>query len=224
VTRQRPVAGQRNRSRLGSGPAVEQEQVVASSRRTAVLDREVTPADLPSAPAGEPPVRRSGRGTRGTRGDLLVLVAALVTVALALTAGLLALRARGEDRVEHARTAALAAAESHAVVLLSYDHRHLDRDFARAAKVLTGSFADDYAHTTESVVRPTAEDVKAVVTADVAASSVIRASQNRVVVLLFVNQTTTSTRLEGPKVDLNRVQMRLDRVDGQWLVSKVVAL
>ena len=52
------------------------------------------------------------------------------------------------------------------------------------------------------------------VTADVASSSVVRASQNRVVVLLFVNQTTTSTRLEGPKVDLNRVRLTLDRVDG----------
>ncbi len=28
------------------------------------------------------------------------------------------------------------------------------------------------------------------------------------------NQTTTSTRLEGPKVDLNRVRLTLDRVDG----------
>jgi Mce-associated membrane protein len=197
--------------------------VVAPARRTAVLDRvAATPADLPSKPdARQPPVRRAGRGRRG---DLLVLVAAAVALVLALTAGLLALRARGEDRVEQARTAALAAGESHAVDLLSYDYRHLDRDFAQARKVLTGSFADDYAHTTESVVRPTAQQVKAVVTADVAASSVVRASQNRVVVLLFVNQTTTSTRLEGPKVDLNRVQMRLDRVDGQWLVSKVVAL
>jgi Mce-associated membrane protein len=43
-------------------------------------------------------------------------------------------------------------------------------------------------------------------------------------VLLFVNQTTTSTRLDGPKVDLNRVVLTLDRVDGKWLVSKVVGL
>jgi Mce-associated membrane protein len=53
---------------------------------------------------------------------------------------------------------------------------------------------------------------------------VVRASANRVVVLLFVNQTTTSTRLDGPKVDLNRVRMTLDRVDGTWLVSDVDAL
>jgi Mce-associated membrane protein len=74
------------------------------------------------------------------------------------------------------------------------------------------------------VVRPTAEEVKAVVKAEVVASSVVRASQDRVVVLLFVNQTTTSTRVEGPQVDLNRVRMTLTRVGGDWKVSAVTAL
>lgn len=212
MARQRPVAGQRNRTRLGTGPDVEQAPAVQPARRTAVLDR------LPAPPRPARPARSTSRS------DLLVLVAGLVAVALVLTAGLLALRARSEDRVEQARTAALAAAESHAVDLLSYDYRHLDRDFARAGKALTGSFADDYATTTKTVVRPTALEVKAVVTAEVAASSVVRASQNQAVVLLFVNQTTTSTRVEGPKVDLNRVRLTLTRVDGDWLVSKVVAL
>jgi Mce-associated membrane protein len=178
-----------------------------------VLDRAEPPGDEPDRPVRE-----------ATHRDPLTLVAVLVTVVLVLAAGLLAVRARGEDRVERARTEALAAAEAHAVDLLSYDYRHLDRDFARAEKDLTGSFAGDYAKTTQTVVRPTAEQVKAVVQADVAASSVVRADPNRVVVLVFVNQTTTSTRLDGPKVDLNRVRLTLDRVGGEWLVSRVVAL
>jgi Mce-associated membrane protein len=224
VTRQRPVAGQRNRSRLGTGPVVE-PPTGQPARRTAVLERSAAEPGVGDAGRAPRPVARPPRPARRTsRSDLLVLLAGLVAVALLLTAGLLAARARSEDRVEQARTAALAAAESHAVDLLSYDYRHLDRDFARAGRALTGSFADDYATTTETVVRPTALEVKAVVTAEVAASSVVRAAQNKVVVLLFVNQTTTSTRVEGPKVDLNRVRLTLTRVDGEWLVSKVVAL
>ena len=158
MTRQRPVAGQRNRSRLGSSPVAEQPcrsrsgrpraDPAAPARRTAVLDR------APATPRRRPSRRGRRPGRPQPPGDLLVLVAALVALSLALTAGLLAVRARGEDRVEQARTAALAAAEAHAVDLLSYDYRHLDRDFARARKVLTGGFADDYAHTTETVVRP----------------------------------------------------------------------
>jgi Mce-associated membrane protein len=42
--------------------------------------------------------------------------------------------------------------------------------------------------------------------------------------VLFVDQTTTSTRLDGPKVDLNRVRMTLSRTRGQGLVSGVDAL
>jgi Mce-associated membrane protein len=156
--------------------------------------------------------------------DAVLLLAVALVVVLAGTAGALVLKARGDDRVEQARSAARAAAERYAVTLLSYDHRHLDKDFAAAKKVLTGRFADDYASTTEKVVRPSATQVKAVVTAEVASSSVVRAGENRAVVLLFVDQTTTSTRLEGPRVDLNRVRMTLDRTGGQWLVSGVDAL
>ena len=216
----RPIAGQRSRDRLGA-PGPERpdraaERPAGSRPRTAVLDR----------PAPPPPVDHPGPGRDRPRrrSDLLVPVALALVVVLAVTAGLLVLRARGEDRLEAARTAAQAAGERHAVTLLSYDHRHLDRDFTRARDVLTGSFADDYAQTTERVVRPTAEQVKAVVTAEVVSSSVVRASENRVVLLLFVDQTTTSTRLEGPKVDLNRVRMTLSRTGGQWLVSGVDAL
>lgn len=215
----RPIAGQRNRARLGADatPAAPHAPGNDAARTTAVLDRPGPPA--PQDPAtGRPAPRRPARG------DVLVLVALALVLLLAATAVLLGVRARGEDRAESARSAALAAAEAHAVTLLSYDHRHLDRDFARAGKVLTGSFAEDYARTTRQVVRPSAEEVKAVVTAEVASASVVRASANRAVVLLFVDQTTTSTRLEGPKVDLNRVRMTLVRSGGQWLVSGVDAL
>ena len=197
MTRQRPIAGQR-------------------SRRTSVLERPV-----PAEPVWD---EKDRPAREATHRDPVLLVAGLVVVILLVTAGLLTVRARGADRVEQARTEATAAAESTAVDLLSYDYRHLDRDFARARAGLTGGFVDDYAKTTQTVVRPTATEVKAVVKADVAASSVVRAEQNRVVVLLFVNQTTTSTRLDAPKVDLNRVRLTMDRVAGRWLVSKVVAL
>ncbi len=197
MARQRPIAGQR-------------------SRRTAVLERPV-PAEPRWDEKDRPP-------RAATRLDPLLVVAGLVVAVLLVTAGLLTVRARSADRAEQARTEATAAAEATAVDVLSYDYRHLDRDFARAKAGLTGSFVDDYAKTTRTVVRPTATEVRAVVKADVAASSVVRADPNRVVVLLFVNQTTTSTRLDAPKVDLNRVRLTMDRVDGRWLVSKVVAL
>ena len=96
-------------------------------------------------------------------------------------------------------------------MILSYDYRHLDADFAAARKALTGSFASDYRATTSKMVRPGAEQYHVVVKAEVAAESVVSATADQVVVLLFVNQTTTSTRLDGPRVDLNRVRLTLAR-------------
>ena len=154
------------------------------------------------------------------------MLAGLLAVALTALAtfGLLAYRARAGEQVETARDQAMAAAHEHAAVILSYDYRHLDADFAAARRTLTGSFARDYRATTSKMVRPGAEQYHVVVKAEVAAESVVSATADQVVVLLFVNQTTTSTRLDGPRVDLNRVRMTLVKVDGRWLVNKVVAL
>jgi len=180
------------------------------------------PVAHPPAPAepARPPSQPFGPGrARGVLAGVLVLALAAVAAL-----GLVAVRVRAGDRVEAARDQALAAAADDAVLLLSYDHRHLDRDFAAARAVLTGRFARDYATTTRRVIAPTAARYRAVVRAEVAASSVVRASADRVTVLLFVNQTTTSTRLDGPKVDLDRVRLQMARVGAKWLVRDVQAL
>lgn len=216
MARQRPLAGQRSRPRLGT-PSAQPSATRPATPRSAgpvVLDR-------PSGTAGTADPATTGTGRRP---DWVLLVAGVVTLALVLTAGLVALRARTAARTETARTAAQAAAESDVVDLLSYDYRHLDRDFARARAHLTGRFVADYTTTTQHTVRPLAPQVHAVVKATVASSSVVRASENNVVVLLFVNQTTTSTRLDAPRTDLNRVRLTMTRVGGAWKVSKVAAL
>jgi Mce-associated membrane protein len=157
--------------------------------------------------------------------------------ALALVTGLVAVAVLGwqyrEARAtEQARVEALAAARKAAPVVLSYDHRHLDRDFARASALLTGKFREEYGRTTKTVVGPTARKYEGVVKASVVrpagggapAASVVSASPDRAVVLLFVNQVTESTQVTGSRVDLNRVRMTVDRTPDGWKVSAVDAL
>ena len=62
---------------------------------------------------------------------------------LAATTALLGYRSREQSAAQDARGEALAAAQRNAAVVLSYDHRSLDRDFSRAKAVITGSFAKD---------------------------------------------------------------------------------
>ncbi len=220
----RRVAGERSRLRRAD-PAE-----AAATTPTTEDTREDRSAAEPSQPPPSPPPPPAGEGSR-PRWLLVVggVLAAIVLVAAAI-AGVLIYRLAAADpnnppdSQARSRSEALAAARSHAQEILSYDHRTLDADFARAEAALTGKFKKDYARTTSTVVRPSAEQYKVVVKAEVTAASVVRASDHRVVALLFVDQTTTSTRLEGPKVDLNRVRMTLVQEDGNWLVSELDAL
>ena len=60
--------------------------------------------------------------------------------------------------------------------------------------------------------------------AEVKASGVAHADADRVNVLLYVNQSTTSTANSGqPQVALNRVQLSMVRQGGTWLVNDITS-
>ena len=91
MARQRPLAGQRSRTRLGAPsmatPPAAPRPVAAGP---VLLDRRPVPAGPPAPVAGDTP----------RRPDWLLLAAGVLTLALVLTAGLVAMRARGEGRTE----------------------------------------------------------------------------------------------------------------------------
>ncbi|KPC60186.1 hypothetical protein [Streptomyces chattanoogensis] len=174
---------------------------------------------------------KSAKPARRISGAVTAVLAALVVAGL-VAAAMLGWEYREDRRTQQARTEALAVARKAAPEILSYDYRHLDRDFAKARAHLTGSFAGKYRKTTTRVVAPTAEKYRGVVTATVAkppaggapAASVVSASPEKVVVLVFMNQVTNSTQVSGPRLDLNRVRMTLVDTSGGWKVSALDAL
>jgi Mce-associated membrane protein len=183
------------------------------------------PAPFEDEPEESAPSRRIGR-------SVLTAVLGVVLVAALVMAAVLGWQYRQGRQAEQARGEALAAARKAAPVVLSYDYRHLDRDFARARALLTGHFRDQYGRTTKTVVAPTATKYHGVVKATVAtppdggapAASVVSATPDRAVVLLFVNQVTRSTQVPVPRLDLNRVRLTLTRTSAGWKVSGVAAL
>ncbi|AOR31354.1 hypothetical protein BFF78_10195 [Streptomyces fodineus] len=183
------------------------------------------PEPAEETPQESAPPRRAGQ-------RVLTAVLGVVVVAALVVAAVLGWQYRQGRQAEQARGEALAAARSAAPVVLSYDYRHLDRDFARARALLTGHFRDQYGKTTKTVVSPTATKYHGVVKATVAtpadggapAASVVSAGPDSAVVLLFVNQITESTQVSGPRLDLDRVRMTLTRTSGGWKVSGVDAL
>jgi len=162
-------------------------------------------------------------GGRTPSGWLLAGLAVLLVLAVA-GMGTLVLLDRRAEAAQRAGDQAVRAAAPAATRILSYDYRHLDADFAAGRALTTGAFAGQYARTTRDAVTSLAARTKATVVAQVASTAVQRASADEVVVLLFVNQTTTSNRLERPQVDQNRVEMTMVKKDGHWLVSQVRGL
>ena len=181
------------------------------------------------SPEGKP---EDGAPPREIRRSVLPAVLGVVLVAALAAAAVLGWQYRQGRQAEQARGEALAVAGKAAPVVLSYDYRHLDRDFSRARALLTGHFRDQYGKTTKAVVAPTATKYHGVVKATVAtptdggapAVSVVSATPHRAVVLLFVNQLTRSTQVSKPRLDLNRVRMTLTRTSDGWKVSGVDAL
>ncbi|NEA76179.1 hypothetical protein [Streptomyces sp. SID13588] len=229
------------RARAGNGAATRQRSVAAAARAAAKrADKAQRSAQgigrviTVEPPQVEEPRRDEGERTaeRQHRSGILSAVLAVLVVAGLVVTATLGWHYREAERTRQARTQALAVVRDAAPVILSYDYRHLDKDFAAANRYLTGSFREEYGKTTTTLVAPTARKYQGVVKATVAkppaggppAVSVVSGSPDKVVVLLFMNQVTTSTKVSGPRLDLNRVRMTLTRTDQGWKVSAVDAL
>lgn len=158
----------------------------------------------------------------------LVLVLAVLALGLVAAAAILGLPAwkmvHAENQQQQATRTAPSAAERAATAILSYDYTSLDTDEKAAERYMTDKYKLQYADTFDSLVRDNATKLHAKVVAQVTASGVSDASNNRVNVLLFANQTTTSTANNGdPQVALNRVLFSMTNTNGTWLVNNITS-
>lgn len=158
----------------------------------------------------------------------LAVAAVALTALLVVAAVVVTVLDRQQRRIDDAGAAALEQSRTAAETVLSYGYTTLDEDFAEAVALSTGQFREDYERTSEGAVRDVATQTQAEVRADVISAGVVSASADRVVVLLFVDQTTVSNRLDRPQTDQNRVRLTMVRSAAAggpaWLVEQVEAL
>lgn len=157
---------------------------------------------------------RSGPWRRWLLGATLLLVAAAVVL------GVLAQRVQGLDE---AREAALANANKRLPVLLSYQHDTLSADLSKAIAQTTDGFRDEYRKVLVEVVTPTATRKQVDTSAAVSGAGVVEATGDRVVVLAFLTQTT-STAGGAPSVMGSRVEVTMVEVGDTWLISDLKPL
>jgi hypothetical protein len=119
-----------------------------------------------------------------------------------------------------ARDAGMQAAAQLTQKVLSYDWKTLDADIKEAEAVSAPSFRSEYAKTMAGVKAQTIKN-QVKLSADAAATSIVSATENKVVALVFVNQVTTAKGTTNQRVDSSRVLVTLTRGDGDWRVSKL---
>jgi Mce-associated membrane protein len=119
-----------------------------------------------------------------------------------------------------AAQSALQAAQEGTVALLSYKPDTLDADLAAAKSHLTGEFLTYYTQFTDQIVKPAAAQKKVQTTANVVRAAVSDIAADTADVLVFVNQTTTSTDRPDPTMANSSVLVHLTKVDGRWLISE----
>jgi Mce-associated membrane protein len=172
-------------------------------------------------PKGPGPVRR---GLAWARGHLLSVVAALVVLGLGVGLVLTTVALRHERALDDARASALEAGRESAIALSSYNHTTLDRDFGAVTSRSTATFRDSFNQTSASL-RTVLEQYDATATSTVVAAGVTSASEDRAVVLVFLNQVATNTNQKaGPTTDQSRIEVTLARPDDRWLIDGVKLL
>jgi Mce-associated membrane protein len=119
-----------------------------------------------------------------------------------------------------AASAAINAASDGTVALLSYSPDTLDKDFAAAKSHLSGDFLSYYNQFTEQIVAPAAKQKSLKTNARVLGSAVSELHPDSAVVLVLVDQSTTSKDNPDPAMASSSVLVSLTRVNGQWLITK----
>jgi Mce-associated membrane protein len=212
-----------------TAPTGDDDEPTAEESAAAV---EVTEASEPEEPADlgdatndvRVAKRRNGIGSSVLSGARRSLGVILVTAALVISAGLAAwsyyfIYRPDQQTNAAAANVALDAAKSGTVALLSYSPDTLDKDFAAAKSHLTGDFLSYYTQFTQQIVTPAAKEKQVKTTASVVRAGVSELHPQSAVVLVFINQVTTSKENPDGAFAASSVKVSLTKSDGRWLIN-----
>jgi Mce-associated membrane protein len=179
---------------------------------TQVLRRRAKDSDDSPTPAGTP-----SAGTPSVGVMLMILTVAVLVVGVGAYA--LQHKLSQDEAIATARVDGLAAAESDAKDLLSYDYRTLDHDIGQAKSEMTARMARSF-DAYWKVIRPSVVQGQVQMVTQVQAGGVIQASATHVSTLLFVQQiSVNSAHPKQPQVVSQRADLSMEKVHGKWLVD-----
>lgn len=143
----------------------------------------------------------------------------IVTVAAVTVLTSLLVQQHHDSAQVSAKSSALQTARESVPLLLSYKASEIDRSFAMKYSLLTGKFLNDFRQLSEKTLIPSAKERGINTEAKVVQAAVIDNSGDSASVLVFVNQSTTTSADASPVLDGSRVRVNLAKVDDDWKIS-----
>jgi Mce-associated membrane protein len=158
--------------------------------------------------------------TRSLRRPVLVGAVATLLIAALASSAFLGWTLWQQRQVANAGQQAQAAAVAYAQVLTSIESDKVDENFNQVLDGATGEFKDMYSKSSTQL-RQLLIDNKANAHGVVVESAIQSESKDKVVVLLFVDQSVSNTNVPDPRIDRSRIKMTMELADGRWRASQV---
>ncbi len=169
--------------------------------------------------AGPAGAKRFVRRPAGWAPTTLPLILMSLAVAVVGIGCLLLWHKESQDTaVLKARDDALAAAQSSAKDLLSYNYRTLDYDLGKARAEMTPAMAKSY-DAYWKIFRPSVEKSQTQALTQIEAAGVTQATADRVEVLLFVKMISVNAAHKEPQVDTSWPRLEMKKVGKRWLID-----
>ncbi|OBH42254.1 Mce protein [Mycobacterium mantenii] len=163
---------------------------------------------------------QQSRSRNRRRGSVTRAVAAGVLAAVLACAGYEGWLLFQHHQKQVAAEQALDAAKKYILTLTSVDTNAIDKNFADVLDGSTGEFKDMYTKSSAQLRQALIAN-KAAAHGNVIDAAVQSATQDKVDVVLFVDQSVSNGAAPAPQLDRSRVKMTMEKVDGRWLASKV---
>ncbi len=196
------------------------DDALAAQAPEPVIETEPAVVDLTkSADVSPAPVSTDHPRARTVPTWLLGLLG--VVAAGCVAAAIWAWQTGDDTAAEDATSSAQSAAEQAIVPVLSYDYENLEADQKRAQSYLTADYRKDYDQLF-GVIADNAPSTQTKVAADAFASAIVRSGEDRVDILIFVDQLTTNKLTPQPVTYKNQVTVTMQKVGEDWLIDNMV--
>ena len=170
-----------------------------------------------------PRLRRLRRGLRvlGNSRFVAATLVALLLISGGVASWIYFKQYRPDQQTDPSvKRAVASSAADGTTALLSYSADTLDQDFASAKSHLAGDFLSYYNQFTQQSVGPAAREKSMKTTARVTGAAVSELHPDSAVVLVFVDQTTTTKDSPQPTLVISNVWVTMSRINGNWLITK----